>query len=201
MTVTRGAPTDGAAWTIDNCSQRVIRGGAWLSSSDKLRSSFRDRLIPGYRVNQVGFRVGRTLTHLEDWIPAERVRLIFAIEQGVRRNLWHLSFPHRFLKRMSGYSRFVHNVRISRVMWSHILDFVLMTSLLNLAILGLPVAQRLVRRTLKISFDIQNERSAPHPAAKSFKKTNRRKSCGPSTLILLSCIFKHFAKVGKSGPS
>ena len=55
-------PNDGAAWTTDDCSQRVARGGAWLSSSDKLRSSFRDGLIPGFRVNYLGFRVGRTLT-------------------------------------------------------------------------------------------------------------------------------------------
>jgi formylglycine-generating enzyme required for sulfatase activity len=55
------APTDSTAWTFDDCTQRVIRGGAWLSSTDKLRSSFRDGLIPGYRVNRVGFRLGRTL--------------------------------------------------------------------------------------------------------------------------------------------
>jgi formylglycine-generating enzyme required for sulfatase activity len=59
---TEAHPKDGAAWTTDDCSQRVARGGAWLSNTYKLRSSFRDGLIPGFRVNYLGFRLGRTLT-------------------------------------------------------------------------------------------------------------------------------------------
>ena len=64
-----GAPTDGSAWTTGNCRgtleedlQRVIRGGSWISGPLNLRSAgrFRDTFNNGG--NNLGFRVGRTLT-------------------------------------------------------------------------------------------------------------------------------------------
>jgi formylglycine-generating enzyme required for sulfatase activity len=56
------APADGSAWTSGDCSRRVVRGGSWLSSPRDLRSAFRFRYAAGYRLNNLGFRVGRTLT-------------------------------------------------------------------------------------------------------------------------------------------
>ena len=38
-----GAPTDGSAWTSGNCSQRVVRGGAWGDDAWNLRSASRGR--------------------------------------------------------------------------------------------------------------------------------------------------------------
>ena len=57
-----GAPTDGSAWT-DNCKQgrRAVRGGGWDSYAVHLRSADRDRISIGTRINDLGFRVARTL--------------------------------------------------------------------------------------------------------------------------------------------
>jgi formylglycine-generating enzyme required for sulfatase activity len=57
-----GAPTDGLAWTGGDCSDRVIRGGSWLSKPSLVRSAGRFRNTPSSKGNQLGFRVGRTLT-------------------------------------------------------------------------------------------------------------------------------------------
>ena len=57
-----GAPTDGAAWTTGECSSRVIRGGGWNNKPQFVRSAIRNRITPGNRVNNLGFRVARTLT-------------------------------------------------------------------------------------------------------------------------------------------
>ena len=57
-----GAPTDGGAWTSGgDCSRRVLRGGSWISDPGSLRSANRLRNPSGYRYNDVGFRVARTL--------------------------------------------------------------------------------------------------------------------------------------------
>jgi formylglycine-generating enzyme required for sulfatase activity len=57
-----GAPTNGAAWiTGGDCSNRIIRGGSWLSSPNSLRSAFRYRLAAFTRQNSLGFRLGRNL--------------------------------------------------------------------------------------------------------------------------------------------
>jgi formylglycine-generating enzyme len=58
----QGAPTDGSVWaTGGDQSQRVLRGGSWISSPGYLRSADRNRYTPGYRFNFNGFRLARTL--------------------------------------------------------------------------------------------------------------------------------------------
>ena len=55
-----GAPTNGSAWTSGDCSQRVVRGGSWLSYPRLLRSAYRFRDATADRDNYLGFRVART---------------------------------------------------------------------------------------------------------------------------------------------
>jgi formylglycine-generating enzyme required for sulfatase activity len=55
-----GAPTDGSAWTIGVCSRRVLRGGAWFTNLQYLRTANRDRNFAGGRVSANGFRLART---------------------------------------------------------------------------------------------------------------------------------------------
>jgi formylglycine-generating enzyme required for sulfatase activity len=57
-----GAPTDGSAWTSGDCSFRVVRGGSWLDDPQYVRSTYRSRGPIELRINNLGFRVGRTLT-------------------------------------------------------------------------------------------------------------------------------------------
>ena len=58
-----GAPTDGSAWVRGgDCGKRVLRGGSWFYDPRLLRSAFRFSLTAGYRNNDGGFRVSRTLT-------------------------------------------------------------------------------------------------------------------------------------------
>jgi formylglycine-generating enzyme required for sulfatase activity len=56
-----GAPTDGSAWTSGDCSRRVARGGSWVDRPQLSRSAARLRLATGFRISNLGFRVGRTL--------------------------------------------------------------------------------------------------------------------------------------------
>lgn len=56
-----GAPSDGSAGTIRECSSRVLRGGSWGNDPQFLRSASRLRYRPGYRIYFIGFRVARTL--------------------------------------------------------------------------------------------------------------------------------------------
>ncbi len=57
-----GAPDDGRAWTSGgDCSRRVMRGGAMDSVLWEVRSAARDDNRAGYRTNDLGFRVSRTV--------------------------------------------------------------------------------------------------------------------------------------------
>jgi formylglycine-generating enzyme required for sulfatase activity/serine/threonine protein kinase len=51
------APKNGEAWTKGDCSQRVLRGGSWLSRPDALRSAYRFRNSTTVRNNDLGFRL------------------------------------------------------------------------------------------------------------------------------------------------
>jgi formylglycine-generating enzyme required for sulfatase activity len=58
------APTDGSAWLTANsgdCTFRILRGGAWDSTPDQLRSAHRLRSFTFQRNGYAGFRVARTL--------------------------------------------------------------------------------------------------------------------------------------------
>jgi formylglycine-generating enzyme required for sulfatase activity len=58
-----GAPTNGSAWTTGDCKRPVVRGGAWNDPPQYVRSANRGNTnTPGRRSNDLGFRVGRTLT-------------------------------------------------------------------------------------------------------------------------------------------
>lgn len=54
-----GAPDDGGAWLTPGCTQRVVRGGAYSSPLDTLRSAKRGQLIQDTRLDNLGFRVVR----------------------------------------------------------------------------------------------------------------------------------------------
>jgi formylglycine-generating enzyme required for sulfatase activity len=57
-----GAPADGSAWTSGgDCSTRLVRGGAWFSPLDGLRSSVRAADPAAFRKSDIGFRVVRSL--------------------------------------------------------------------------------------------------------------------------------------------
>jgi formylglycine-generating enzyme required for sulfatase activity len=56
-----GAPTDASAWTVGNCSMRVLRGGSWLHPFQSLRSANRGWSSPAVRELHYGFRVARIL--------------------------------------------------------------------------------------------------------------------------------------------
>ena len=57
----RAALTDGSAWTPDDCSRRVVRGGSSNTTPTGIRSASRDRDSAGFRLDYLGFRLARTL--------------------------------------------------------------------------------------------------------------------------------------------
>ena len=57
-----GAPTDGGAWERRDCSVHVLRGGSWNTTTRFLRSAYRGGGSTGIRIDNIGFRVARTLT-------------------------------------------------------------------------------------------------------------------------------------------
>jgi formylglycine-generating enzyme required for sulfatase activity len=58
-----GAPTDGAARLTGDCSRRVVRGGAWTSWPEDIRSGYREAAKHDQRYYHVGFRVVRRLAN------------------------------------------------------------------------------------------------------------------------------------------
>jgi formylglycine-generating enzyme required for sulfatase activity len=58
-----GAPEDGSAWiTSGDCQYRVMHSGSWLYGPYNLRSAYRVAFEAIYRLSDLGFRLGRTLT-------------------------------------------------------------------------------------------------------------------------------------------
>ena len=58
-----GAPTDGSAWTKQQCTERVVRGGSFEKAPEHLRSAYRDGFLANCRYSCFfGFRVALTLT-------------------------------------------------------------------------------------------------------------------------------------------
>ena len=55
-----GAPSDGTAWMSGDCGRRVLRGGAWVSLPQLLRSAYRNGDDPAGRGSGFGFRLART---------------------------------------------------------------------------------------------------------------------------------------------
>ena len=56
-----GAPADGSAKRLGDCSERALRGGSWDYGPRVLRSANRDWDSAGSRRNIIGFRVARTI--------------------------------------------------------------------------------------------------------------------------------------------
>ena len=57
-----GAPSNGGAWLRGDCTERVLRGGAWFNIPGNLRAGYRDGVTTRIRDDRIGFRVARTLT-------------------------------------------------------------------------------------------------------------------------------------------
>jgi len=56
-----GAPTDGSAWKDTDCISRVVRGGSSFNDLQTLRAAYRQRSDAAIRLDNLGFRVARTL--------------------------------------------------------------------------------------------------------------------------------------------
>ena len=56
-----GAPDDGSAWSGENCTQRVVRGGASNSPPAALRSAHREPRSVQMRHGSIGFRLAQDL--------------------------------------------------------------------------------------------------------------------------------------------
>jgi formylglycine-generating enzyme required for sulfatase activity len=55
------APTDGSAVVSNSCDLRILRGGAWNYQPQLLRSAYRYATAGNVRLENIGFRVARTL--------------------------------------------------------------------------------------------------------------------------------------------
>ena len=66
------APDDGSAWNRENCTQRVVRGGAANSSAEDVRSAYREPRPVETRHGSIGFRLAQDLQRVEDADPVSR---------------------------------------------------------------------------------------------------------------------------------
>ncbi|GAB6040967.1 formylglycine-generating enzyme family protein [Endothiovibrio diazotrophicus] len=81
----RDAPADGSARPAAGAgAERVIRGGSWFSLARDVRAACRDRLAPGYRVYDLGFRCARVQAGAEPGRPAEDAQAERADRRGGR---------------------------------------------------------------------------------------------------------------------
>ncbi|MDE2816085.1 MAG: SUMF1/EgtB/PvdO family nonheme iron enzyme [Chloroflexota bacterium] len=62
----RRAPRDGQAWTEGDCGLRVVRGGAFASGAQELRSAHRMSVRSDDRFLSMGFRVVRSLHEIRE---------------------------------------------------------------------------------------------------------------------------------------
>lgn len=58
----QGAPVDGSAWIIGDCSTHALRGGSWASSTKELRADYRDESGADIPLDYVGIRIARDLS-------------------------------------------------------------------------------------------------------------------------------------------
>jgi sulfatase modifying factor 1 len=72
-----GAPSDGSAWSVGDCSCHVLRGGAWSSIPSGLRAA--SRLLSGnlYRASFFGLRVALPATEVANTLHRGSARLRF----------------------------------------------------------------------------------------------------------------------------
>jgi formylglycine-generating enzyme required for sulfatase activity len=56
-----GAPIDGSARTIGDCSEHELRGGSWFSTPAFVRADYRNHFAANYRTSSVGIRLVRDL--------------------------------------------------------------------------------------------------------------------------------------------
>ena len=57
----KGAPIDGGVWEGGDCTYRTVRGGAYISPQQSIRSAKRDKLKSDAGYDHVGIRVARAL--------------------------------------------------------------------------------------------------------------------------------------------
>ena len=54
-----GAPSDGRAWELGDCSRRGLRGSSWYNNARSLRSTDRHGYIRSHRYGYLGFRLAQ----------------------------------------------------------------------------------------------------------------------------------------------
>jgi sulfatase modifying factor 1 len=57
----KNAPINGSAWLSGDCNRRVVRGGSWDGGPDGVPSALRGWGYAGGRIDDLGFRISRTL--------------------------------------------------------------------------------------------------------------------------------------------
>ena len=55
------APSNGSAWLSGTCTDRVVRGGSWISLGRSLRAANRGGGITAVRLSHQGFRLAQSL--------------------------------------------------------------------------------------------------------------------------------------------